>query len=46
MIYIKEIENGYLGGSSSINISFDYNEDIINIIKSCDVYNYDKKTKT
>lgn len=46
MIFIKEIENGYLGGSSSINISFDYNEDIINIIKSCDVYNYDKKTKT
>lgn len=46
MIYIKEIQDGYLGGNSSINISFDYNNDIINIIKQCDVYYYDKKAKT
>ena len=46
MIYIKEIENGYLGGNSSINISFNYNKEIIDIIKTCSVCNYDKATKT
>lgn len=46
MIYIREIENGYLGGNSSINVSFKYNKDIIEIIKSCSVYNFDDKTKT
>lgn len=47
MITIKEGKAKKLPGGTSLYITFDYNDEIIKTIKSsCDVYNYDKKTKT
>lgn len=47
MIFIEENKAKKIPGGNSLYITFNYNEKIINSIKSvCDVYNYDKKTKT
>ena len=47
MIQIKENNAKKLPGGTSLFVSFNYNEDIIKIIKTfSDVYNYDKKEKT
>lgn len=47
MIYIEENKSKKLPGGNSLYITFNYNEEIIRIIKYfCDVYVYDKKTKS
>lgn len=45
MIVIRENICKKIPGSSSLFISFQYNEEIIRLIKNCDVYRYDKKTR-
>lgn len=44
MIKIVEATPTKLSGLSSLYVSFNYNADIINVIKSSDKYIYDKKT--
>lgn len=44
MIYIEEKINTNIPGSSSLYVTFNYNERIIEILKSCDVYDYNKTT--
>lgn len=44
MIYIKEEHCKKLPGITSLFLSFKYNKDIINLIKNCDAYIFDKKT--
>lgn len=44
MINIVEAPPIKLSGITSLQISFDFNPDIIPILKSCDKYIYDKKT--
>lgn len=44
MIKIKENVCAKVPGITSLFISFSYNKEIINLIKNCDVYNFDKKT--
>lgn len=46
MIKIKEDKCVKLSGITSLFVSFSFNKDIINIIKSYDKYVYDKKTYT
>ena len=46
MINIVENKPSKLSGVTSLYVSFSYNPEIINIIKSCDKYVYDKKTYT
>lgn len=46
MIYITESENRKVPGTSSLFVSFNYNEDVINSLKTLEVYNYDKKNHT
>ena len=46
MIYIKEAPPTKLSGLTSLYISFDFNAEIIPVIKSCEKYVYDKKTYT
>ena len=46
MVKIKERRAEKLSGLTSLFISFDYNENIINFIKqNIDLYNFNKKTK-
>lgn len=44
MIKIKENVCAKVPGITSLFISFSYNKEIINLIKNCDAYNFDKKT--
>lgn len=44
MITIKEDICNKLPGITSLFISFTYNKEINNLIKNCDVYNFNKKT--
>lgn len=44
MITIDERQSEKLPGNSSLFISFSYNQEIINILKSFEVYSYNKKT--
>lgn len=44
MIKIQENICNKLPGITSLFISFSYNKDIINLIKNCDGYNFNKKT--
>lgn len=44
MIKIIEAPPNKLSGITSLHISFDFNAEIIPILKSCDKYIYDKKT--
>ena len=44
MIYIFEDKKSKLGGITSLYVKFEYNKDIINIIKSFGTYSYDKNT--
>ena len=44
MINIRESRHQRLGGTNSLFIQFDYDLDIVNIIKSCGTYNYDANT--
>lgn len=44
MITIDERQSEKLPGNSSLFISFSYNQEIVNILKSFEVYSYNKKT--
>lgn len=44
MITIREDSSKMLGGGISIFLSFDFNQNIINMIKSCDPHDYCKET--
>lgn len=44
MIYIEERETTKMPGETSLYISFDFSQDIVNEIKSLDSYYYNKKT--
>lgn len=46
MIYIDERQTNKLPGLTSLFIQFQYNAEIVNIMKICDAYYFDKKTKT
>lgn len=46
MIRIREASPTKLSGLTSLYVSFDFNPEIIPIIKSCEKYVYDKKTYT
>jgi len=46
MISIEQRINQKVPGESSLFVSFGYNPEIIEQIKQCPVYNYDKNTKT
>lgn len=46
MIYIREDLPQKLSGITTLHIKFDFNQEVINIIKQCNKYNYDKKTYT
>lgn len=46
MITIREDNSKLLGGGISLFLSFDYNEEIINLIKVCDPHAYNKDDKT
>lgn len=46
MILIEEKKASKIPGGKSLFISFNYNVDIVATIKTCDVANYDKKTRT
>ena len=45
MILIEQKKNIKIPGESSLFISFQYNPIIIDKLKQCPVYNYDKKTR-
>lgn len=45
MIYIEEKPNTFIGGRTSLYITFDFNQDIIDIIKGCNVYYFSKRGK-
>ena len=45
MILIKEHKPIKLPGTSSLFVSFDYNKELVDIIKQCSPVNFDKKTK-
>ena len=45
MILIKESNPIKLPGTSSLFVSFDYNKELVDIIKQCPPVNFDKKTK-
>lgn len=45
MILIEEKKASKIPGGKSLFISFNYNADIVATIKTCDVANYDKKTR-
>lgn len=44
MIYLEEKKCNKLAGLSSIFVTFEYNQKIVDILKTCDCYYYDKKT--
>lgn len=44
MITIDERQSKKLPGSSSLFISFSYNQEIVSLLKSFELYSYDKKT--
>ena len=46
MVTIREDTHNKLGGVNSLFVSFDKvpSQDVLNILKVCDVYNYDTKT--
>ena len=44
MIYIEEKTSNKIPGGTSLFVSFNYNPDVIEIVKQCTVANYDKKT--
>lgn len=44
MILIEEKITTKLPGESSLYISFNYNAEVVEQLKQCDVYNYDKKS--
>ena len=43
MITIEESNSKQLSGITSLFLSFAFNQEVINVIKSCDKYAYDKK---
>lgn len=45
MIYIKEEKTKQVPGLTSLFVSFDYNKDIVEVVKSCDGSKYNKKDK-
>ena len=45
MILIEEKQASKVPGITSLFLTFNYNKDIIDVLKSCDGRNYDKKTK-
>lgn len=45
MIKIQERKNSKVPGTSSLYISFDYNKDIVDTVKTLSVSHYDKETK-
>ena len=45
MIYIQERKHDKLCGLNSFFIKFDYNKEIVDFIKSTDLYSFDKNTK-
>ena len=44
MIYINEEISKKIPGNTSLFVSFNYNADVVNVLKNCEVANYDKKT--
>ena len=44
MIHIREDKKRELGGINSLFIRFEYDKNVINILKSCGTYAFDKKT--
>lgn len=44
MITIEERQSEKLPGTSSLFVSFPFNQDIISLLKSFDAYSYNKKT--
>ena len=46
MINICEENTKKLSGITSLHISFDFNQEVINVIKQFSKYKYDKKTFT
>ena len=44
MITIEHRDKRELGGLDSLFVSFEYDKDIVNIVKSCGTYAYDKKS--
>lgn len=44
MIYIEERDTTKVPGITSLYVSFDYNKDIVDSIKTLETYNYNKKT--
>ena len=45
MIYIKEEKTKQVPGLTSLFVSFDYNKDAVEVVKSCDGSKYNKKNK-
>lgn len=45
MIKIREDRKRGLSGLTSLFISFDYDKNLINVVKSCGTYSFDKNTK-
>ena len=45
MIIIKEDTPKKIPGITSLFISFDFNKTIVDCLKCCSVFNYDKNTK-
>lgn len=45
MIYIKEEKTKQVPGLTSLFVSFDYDKDIVEVVKSCDGSKYNKKDK-
>lgn len=45
MIYIKEEKTKQVPGLTSLFVSFDYNKDVVEVVKSCDGSKYNKKNK-
>ena len=45
MIIIRELPSVDIPSDTSLFISFDYNEDVVKLIKTFDLYKYDKKSK-
>ena len=45
MIHIKEEKTKQVPGLTSLFVSFDYNKDVVEVVKSCDGSKYNKKNK-
>lgn len=44
MINITEKDSTKMPGETSLYVTFNYKPEIVEILKQCEVYNYDKKT--